>query len=107
MFKEEDEEDEDDSGEAEDIHYKDFFDPAEQALGTAALQKATGDTVTSQGPKRTERSGQTPSAPGKRCIHRLQLPNKRHSLQAPNQSPTGPCACEAGMATRGSWFLCR
>ena len=37
----------------------------------------------------------------------LQDANKRHSLQAPNLSPTGPCACEAGMATRGSCFLCR
>ena len=40
---EEDEADEDDNGEAEDIHYKDFFDPAEQAAAPVALQVASGN----------------------------------------------------------------
>ena len=43
--EEDDGKDEDDSGEAEDIHYKDFFDPAEQAAGAAASLGASG-TVT-------------------------------------------------------------
>ena len=44
-FEEDDGEEEDDSGEAEDIHYKDFFDPAEQAPADAALQDASGDAT--------------------------------------------------------------
>lgn len=42
-FKEqEDDGGEDDSGEAEDIHYKDFFDPAAAAPDTGALPLAPG-----------------------------------------------------------------
>ena len=44
-FEEEEGEEEDDSGEAEDIHYKDFFDPAQQAPADAALQDASGDAT--------------------------------------------------------------
>jgi len=41
-FQDGDGEDEDDSGEAEDIHYKDFFDPAQQAPDAADLPEASG-----------------------------------------------------------------
>ena len=39
---EDDEADEDDSGEAEDIHYKDFFDPAEGIPESQDLPEASG-----------------------------------------------------------------
>ncbi len=37
-----DEADEDDSGKAEDIHYKDFFDPAEEVPEPQGLPEASG-----------------------------------------------------------------
>ena len=46
-FQDDDGEDEDDSGEAEDIHYKDFFDPAQQAPDAADLPETSGSTTNS------------------------------------------------------------
>ena len=42
---EDDEADEDDSGEAEDIHYKDFFDPAEGIPESQDLPEASGTAL--------------------------------------------------------------
>ena len=46
-FQDDDGEDEDDSGEAEDIHYKDFFDPAQRAPDPADLPEASGSSTKS------------------------------------------------------------